>query len=202
MEPRRVRELYSYDNLRLFEVLIDESEELKLLVERAKESKNLPFNDKLEKIKSLALQSMENAYEGMFTHPDWKRRDIMERIVLEEHPLSHVLQYKAGCCRYQGVLFFVLGFESELGSKHLLQSARVTESLHSVFNDVYDDNGILYRVNVFTESLKNKSYDYSAKNPRVYECIDTYLPGVLFYSYRKRDGKMVILEGLDTHVKS
>ena len=199
MKPREIRELDTYLEIKPFGVLIDESEELKSLASRARDFKTLQFTDKLNKVKDLVLSNMENAYEGMYTHPDPRMREIMQGIVYEEHPLSYALAHKAGCCRYQGVLFFVLGFESELGIKHLLQSATVTENLHTVFNDVFDDNGNLHRVNIFTESLKDKRYDYSNANPKIYDNIDIFWPGLLFYSYQKRGEKTVILESLDAH---
>lgn len=195
----RIRELNSYIGLIPFGVLIDDSSELKRLVESARKVRSLSFEKRLQNVKGLALESMENAYEGIESHPDMERRNVLQSIVYESHPLSYALKQRAGCCRYQGVLFFILGFESNLGSRHILQSAQVSGSLHTVFNDVFDDAGKLYRVNIFTESLKNKSNDYSTINPRIYDCIDTHMSGVLFYSYYRRGKDLVIVEGLDTH---
>jgi len=198
MKPKYVRKLDTYMRVEPFGVLIDESNELKLLVDKARKLRTLPFRDKLNGTKELALASMENAYEGMFTHPDLQRRKLMESMVLGKHSLGEALKNRAGCCRYQGVLFFVLGYESDLGSRHLLQSADVNGRLHTVFNDVHDD-GNHHRVNIFTESLKDKKYDYSRINPRVYENVDTFWPGLLFYSYQRRGNELVILESQDAH---
>ncbi len=199
LKPRRIEKLSTYIGIEPFDVLVDESEELNELVEKAQRCRNLPFSEKLKSIKQLCIDAMENAYEGMFTCLDVERKRLMESIVMEKHPLSFALKHKAGCCRYQGVLFFILGFEAELGDVHLLQSAYVTGNLHTVFNDVYKD-GKLYRVNVFTESLKDKKFDYSMINPGVYNNLDIFWPDLWFYSYRRIGERMVILKTLDTHL--
>ncbi len=200
IKPREIRELEAYLGIKPFGVLVDKSKELDRLVDKAKKYKNLPFEEKLKKIKFLTVNAMENAYEGMFSHPDPRRREVMRDIVYYEHPLSYALKERAGCCRYQGVLFFILGFVSELGVKHFLRSAHVGGDIHTVFNDVYDERGKLYRINIFTESLKDKRYDYSNLNPNLYNEIDSFWPGLLFYSYHKRDKKIVLIESLDAHL--
>ena len=199
IEPGEIEKLSTYIGIKPFGVLVDRSEELDRLAKEARRYRKLPFSEKLKKVKQLCINMMENAYEGMHTHPDEKRKNLMERIVMEEHPLSFALKHRAGCCRYQGALFFVLGFEAELGDVHLLQSAHVEGGTHTVFNDVYKDRE-LYRINIFTESLKDKKFDYSRVNPGVYEEIDFFWPGLWFYSYRKVNRKMVIFKTLDTHL--
>src|SRR3989344_4446391 len=55
----------SYIGIEPFTVLIDDSPKLRQLAEKARELKALPFQEKLEAVKRLALDSMVNAYKQM-----------------------------------------------------------------------------------------------------------------------------------------
>ncbi|MEA3329976.1 MAG: hypothetical protein U9Q06_04505 [Nanoarchaeota archaeon] len=164
----------TYLGIKPFGVLIDESPELTNLVGQARELKELPLEEKLENVKRLALNSMVNAYEQSKKNPDETKREFYQNVVFTEHPLSYALQNQAGCCRYQGALFFVLGYESDLGDKHFIQQAPVDPNeleygrLRSVFNDIVAD-GKIRHISIFKESLEDKSLDYSKTNPRVFE---------------------------------
>lgn len=195
-----MRILDTYIGISPFTVEIDDSTELRSLAQKAGELRSLPFSEKLEAVKVLAINAMSNAYEGMLTDPDPRERVRYRDIVLKTHPLSVALEQNAGCCRYQGALFFVLGYEADLGARHFLQTAPVNPSLNTVFNQVIEDEKA-YTISVFTESLKDKSLDYSRQNPRVFDQAVKHLFGVDFYSYhRNKDGKLILVSNSSTHV--
>ena len=148
-------EIYkSYIGIKPFGVLIDESSELEKLVLEAKKLRELPFEDKLKTLKELAVNSMVNAYEQWKTTSDKAQKKFYKNIVTQTHTLSEALQKKAGCCRYQGALFFALGYEAELGDIHFIQQAPVDPinleygELRSVFNDVLY-NKKMHHVSIF-----------------------------------------------------
>ncbi|MBL7147356.1 MAG: hypothetical protein ISS82_00845 [Nanoarchaeota archaeon] len=176
----------------------------------------------------IAIGSMVNAYEQWKTNPDEAQREFYKDIVLNPHSLSEALQKKAGCCRYQGALFFVLGYEADLGDIHFIQQAPVDpkEFEHysevriarggqrSVFNDIMDfQNKRIYHVSIFKESLQDPSLDYSRSNPKVFESaigfgwpkenksplIDNWK--MRHYSYHKTDSGLVIVSEDSKHVK-
>lgn len=220
-----MRTLYSYMGIKPYTVLVDDSIELKRLAERARELRNLPFQEKLDAVKNLTLESMVNAYEQMVVWGDKasglegvmtinsegkidtseyeaarKEYEKFEDIVFREHPLSYALEQKAGCCRYQGTLFFVLGYEAELGDKHFLQSAPVNKRASTVFNEIVQD-GKNYKVGIFTESLKDKSLDYSRQNPHILDQAFEQIPGYNFFSYHRTPNGFAIVENPSQHAK-
>ncbi|MEM2121576.1 MAG: hypothetical protein QXU20_02890 [Candidatus Woesearchaeota archaeon] len=184
-------------------VLVDDSKILKDLVEEARKLKELSFPEKLESVKKLTLEAMVNAYEQMIK---CKNENALEeykkyrKIIFEKNPLSYALEQKAGCCRYQAVLFFILGYEAELGDKHFIQIAPVNESVLTVFNEIIYE-GKSYTISIFTESLENKSLDYSKQNPKIFEEKIKEEIGRKFYSYHKTLDGFVIVENLDKHVE-
>jgi len=121
------------------------------------------------------------------------------KIVFEEHSLSQALEQEAGCCRYQGTLFFVLSYEAELGDQHFLQTAPVNGQIRTVFNELIQ-NGQQHKVSIFTESLKDKSLDYSRQNPKVLEQAIEYLPRYNFYSYHRTPNGLMMVENPCRHV--
>jgi hypothetical protein len=204
----------TYLGIEPFGVLIDSSKELEELVSQARNLKQLPFLQKLEEVRNMALRAMVNAYEQSKTNSDYNVREENAKIVYERHPLSYALENKAGCCRYQGALFFVLGYEADLGDKHFIQQAPVDPvekekgSLRSVFNDLVEA-GKLYHISIFKDSLKDISFDYSKRNPRVFESAIGFPwpkdnPSPLFdnwgnkhFSYhRTKNGLLIVSENL------
>lgn len=131
---------------------------------------------------------------------DSVRVTVVNKIIYEYQPMSFALEHKAGCCRYQAALFFVLGYEADLGDKHFIQYAQFDPKVISVFNDVVHE-GRLYRVSNFRESLKDKSLDYAERNPDLYKHVLQELKGDFFVSYhRGKDGKLVIIKNPDRQV--
>ncbi len=192
--------LRDYIGIEPFTVKVDQSAELEELVLRARELKGLNFLEKLSSVKKLAIESMANAYEEMIEGKTSEGRAKGREILMEPHTLSYALEQKSGCCRYQGALFFVLGYEAELGEKQFLQTAPVNRRVNTVFNEVYQD-GNKHLVSIFTNSLKNKALDYSKQNPLVFEQVQETYPGHNFYSYHKTPKGLVIIENPLRHVK-
>jgi hypothetical protein len=207
-----MKTLDSYIGIEPFTVLVDDSKELNELASQAKKLKNLPFPEKMNKVKNLALDAIEiNAYEqwtvwqkkanestGTERENSLNKSGYFFDIVSNQHPLGYALEKKAGCCRYQGALFFVLGYEAGLGEKHFIQTAPVGQ-MYSVFNEVFE-NGKKHTVSIFKESLKDKSLDYSVQNPKIFEQA-TDIPGFNFYSYHKKESGIVLVENLGKHIK-
>ncbi len=212
-----------YIGIKPFTVLVDDSPQLRQLAEDARKLRKLPFFEKLDGVKELALGSMVNAYEQMIT----ERRKAMElrgvtiigangkvnnqeyetareqherftSIVFQTHPLSYALEQKAGCCRYQGALFFVLGYEADLGDAHFVQASPVNDNINTVFNEVVS-GGQLHKISIFTSSLHDKSLDYSIQNPRVLEQAFEELRGFTFYSYHRTPSGLVIVANPNRH---
>ena len=191
--------LDDYIGMEPFTVKIDDSAQLRHLIEKARKLRQLEFAEKLEQVKKLTLDAMVNAYESMKTHPSPKERQRYFNIVASPHPLSEALRQQAGCCRYQGALFFVLGLEAELGDKHFIQGAPVNQRVNTVFNELIND-GQVHNVSIFTESLKDKSLDYSVENPRLFEQVFKQLPGYTFYSYHRTPTGIVLVANPNQHV--
>ena len=217
--------LDNYFGIQPFTVLVDDSPQLRELAGKARELKGLPFPQRLQAVKKLALDAMINAYEEMMvwgdkaqglqgvtvigsdgkpTRKEYEeakaKSEKYQNIVFQGHPLSHALEQKAGCCRYQGALFFVLGYEANLGDQHFVQAAPVNKRANTVFNHVVQD-GQTHLVSVFTESLKDKRYDYSVQNPRVFEQAFETFPGLPFYSYHRTPNGFVLVTNPDRHIK-
>lgn len=223
-----IRIIENYVGIEPFTVLVDDSPRLRQLAEKARELRSLPFQEKLKSVKKLALDAMVNAYEQMIV---WERKarglcnvliirsdgriDNLDSeyetarsqhirfrgIVSQEHPLSYALEQKAGCCRYQGALFFVLGYEADLGDQHFVHGAPVNSRVNTVFNEVIH-NKQSYKISIFADSLEDKSLDYSVQNPRIFEQAFEQLPGCQFYSYHRRPSGLVIVESPNRHVKT
>ncbi len=179
-----------------FTVLVDDSSQLKTLVQQAKAVRSLPFTDKLHAVKDLTLGAMLNAYEKMIV----ERKELHRNLVFQKHPLSTALAQHAGCCRYQGALFFVLGYEADLGDHHFIHSAPINTRANTVFNEVVDGD-ISHKVSIFTESLRDKSLDYSKQNSKIFEQAFTSRPGYNFYSYHRTPTGLVLVENQDQHVR-
>ncbi len=205
-------------------VKVDASTELEKLVKKAKRLRNLSFSKKLEAVKKLSIDAMVNAYEQMIFWGN-KADSLREvkvidkngkvdnslydeaktkyekyyNIVFQTHPLSYALEQKAGCCRYQGTLFFILGYEAQLGDKHFIQSLVIGENYKTVFNDVVKDNR-LHHVCIFIESLMDKFLDYSDKDPKIFERAIEKLNGYKFYSYHKTPEGLVLVENRNKHI--
>ena len=209
-----------------FTVLVDDSPQLRALAEKARGLREWPFPEKLEAVQRLALDAMVNAYEQMIVwgrktaelkgvtgnNPDGKsvvaeyehakeQQTRFQNIVFQKHPLSYALEQKAGCCRYQGALFFVLGYEADLGDHHFVHAAPVNSRANTVFNEVVQD-GQPYTVSIFTDSLKDKALDYSQQNPRIFEQAFERFPGENCYSYHRTPRGLVLVENPERHVRS
>jgi len=172
-------------------VKIDPSEELTSLIEQASKLRDLPFAEKMKAVTEIAVNAMENAYEGYVTNtekPDL--REKYRKIVFELHTLSDALKQEAGCCRYQATLFLVLSAAAELGDQHYLQSAPAGRRVSTCFNDVVHD-GKVHHVSIFCTSLKDKRIDYS-KDPSLFEKPNFYVFGQLFLSYAKNADGVVV----------
>ena len=214
----------NYIGIEPFTVLVDDSVQLQDFAAQARELKDLPFPEKLAAVKKLALDSMVNAYEQLLVwgkkgrdlesafqktgdrdkknemYQAYQEADRFKKIVFEKHPLSYALQKAAGCCRYQGTLFFILGYEAELGEKHFMHTAPVNGQIRTVFNEIVQ-GGEEHKVSIFTESLKDKSFDYSRQNPNIFEQAIETLPGYNFYSYHRTPNGLVMIENPSRHVK-
>ena len=59
-------------------------------------------------------------------------------IVFQHHPLSYALEQKAGCCRYQGALFFVLGYLKYKKDSNYPEAYDYFEKFLSKANNKYD----------------------------------------------------------------
>jgi len=219
------KKIDNYIGIEPFTVLVDDSSTLRQLAENARELRKLPFQEKLEGVKRLALDAMVNAYEQMIV---WeKKADELEgvtnrssdckvdnseyetarkqytkfkKIVYQGHPLSYALEQKAGCCRYQGALFFVLGFEADLGDQHFVQSAPVNSEVNTVFNEVVHDRNH-HKVSVFTASLEDKSLDYSRQDPLIFEQGFEPMPGYNRFSYHRTPSGLVMVQNPTRHVR-
>lgn len=200
-----MRTIDNYIGIEPFTVLVNDSHTLRQLAVKARKLKDLPFQEKLESVKKLALDAMVNAYEQMIVcgrkTDSLEQQEKFRNIVFQRHPLSYALEQEAGCCRYQGALFFVLGYEADLGDQHFVQAAPVNDGFNTVFNEVLQD-GQQYKVSVFTDSLKDKSFDYSRQNPRILERPFKRMQGYTFFSYHRTSGGLVIVENPNQHAKT
>lgn len=173
--------------LDVYGVKIDDSVELKSLISKAENYKDLPFEEKLNAVKELAKNAMSNAYENYRNAPegsDEKRK--FHDIVFTQHSLGDALKEGTGCCRYQAVLFLILGAAAKLGDKHYVQSSPITSELNTCFNDVvYQGN--THHVSIFYESLKDKKNNYT-QDPTIYDCPTTLKVGRAFLSYEQKEG--------------
>lgn len=84
--------LETYIGIDAFGVKVDETPELMQLSEKAKSLRELPFEKKLEAVKTLALESMVNAYEGMIQNPSESERNRFKELVFYPHSLGEALQ--------------------------------------------------------------------------------------------------------------
>jgi hypothetical protein len=166
-------EVPSFTGMSPFTVKIDETPELAQLISQAEQCQDLPFEEKLQKIQTIALHAMTNAYEYMKNPPvvnlDFDLLMKCTSLVEDKHSLGDALQAKAGCCRYQSTLFFLLGAAAKLGDKHYLQSTPIHSTLDTCFNDIFH-KGKVYHVSIFSASVENKAYDYSAHlGPQIFD---------------------------------
>lgn len=192
--------LQSYLNRGVADVLIDDSPQLRMLAEHARSMRKIPFDEKLPGVKQLVLGAMDNACEIIDTDTDAERIAICREIVREFKPISYALAQRAGCCRYQGALLFVLGYEADLGDRHFIQYAGVDPQTLSVFNDIFDGEQ-LHRTSIFYESLRNKALDYSAQNPRLFDNVVQEMEYETFFSYhRQHDGGLVMVRNNSRHI--
>jgi len=223
-----MRTLDTYIGIEPFTVKVDDSPQLRELAQKARELRKLPFTERLSAVKKLTVDAMVNAYEQMIvfgqkaneleivarTGEDGKANNSKyltkyleaktqyERfrdIVVREHPLSYALEKNAGCCRYQGALFFVLSYEADLGDKHFIQAAPVNSRVNSVFNELVI-GGKSQVVSIFTESLRDKSLDYSRQNPKIFEQAIKEVPGLNMYSYHRTPSGLIIVENPIRHI--
>ncbi|MFC1649069.1 hypothetical protein ACFL1B_06480, partial [Nanoarchaeota archaeon] len=95
--------------------------------------------------------------------------------------------------------FFVLGYEADLGDKQFIQAAPVNSRANTVFNDVVQD-GETHRISIFTESLDDKTLDYSVENPNLFDQAFKEYPGLTMYSYHRTPSGLVIAANPTSHV--
>ncbi len=205
-----MKTLHTYLEIEPFTVLVDDSLFLETLVRLARTARSLPFAEKLHAVKDLTLGAMVNAYEEMIVWGEAAREtknanlyneaELYRNLVFQKHPLSTALAQHAGCCRYQGALFFVLGYEADLGDHHFIHSAPINARANTVFNEVVNGD-VSHKVSIFTESLRDKSLDYSKQNPKIFEQAFTSRPGYNFYSYHRTPAGLVLVENRDQHVR-
>ena len=187
--------LETYIGIEPFTVKVDESPRLTELVEMSRFLRDLPFEEKLIQTKKLTREGIPlNAYELWIAN----NNESAKEVVLSKHPLSKALDTGMGCCRYQGALFFILGYESQLGESHFLQAAPVNERVNTVFNQILQYKQ-KHTISIFTESLKDKSHDYSIQNPRVFEQAFGRVPGFNMYSYHKSKKGLILISNKDEH---
>ena len=121
----------------IYDVPIDESDELQRLVVEAHQLRPLPFDQKLDAVRKLAQQAMKNAYEGWQTKTNPPEEvERCRQIVCFPSPLSNALKQKLGCCRFQSVLFFILGYEAELGDAHFIQRYPIGGGVKTCYNEI------------------------------------------------------------------
>ncbi|MBW2974123.1 hypothetical protein KY366_00245 [Candidatus Woesearchaeota archaeon] len=194
-----MRTLDNYIGIQPFLVPVEDTPQLKALAEQARQLKNLPFSEKLEAVKKIALGAMVNAYEEWRSNPDSEEAERYGDIVMRGHSLGYALEHKAGCCRYQGALFFVLGYEAELGDKHFVQSAEINPQLSTVFNDVINE-GNLSHVSIFIESVRDKRYDYTQGNKEIFDRPQEF-DDLDFYSYHRTPNGLILACEKGKHVR-
>lgn len=209
-----MKTLDTYFGIEPFTVLVDDSPQLQTSVQQAQATRSLPFAEKLNAVKDLTIGAMINAYEAMLV---WgkaareatttnayngakQKQEQYQNLVFQKHPLSTALTQQAGCCRYQGALFFVLSYEADLGDQHFIHAAPVNERVNTVFNEVVDGDRS-HTVSIFTESLKDKTFDYSRQNPKIFEQAFRSMAGRNFYSYHRTAAGLVLVENRDQHVR-
>lgn len=192
--------LSTYKGIESFGVKIDECPELDRLAAKARKLRKLPFPERLEAVTQLAVNAMINAYEQMQTNPNPRKRELCEDIVVNPHSLGFALENRAGCCRYQGALFFALGYEADLGDTHFIQAAPVRKGLNSVFNEVYEREN-RHIVSIFLRSLKDKSMDYSRQNPDVFNQAHEKIADFQRFSYHRTPEGLIIVSNPEVHVK-
>ncbi len=152
-----------------YDVKIEDTQELRELIRQAEQYQHLPFEEKLNAVIDLALKAMRNAYAGQFSH-DQNEAKLCNKIVHSGKTLGYALENKAGCCRYQSTLFFLLGAAAKLGTRHYLESACVNQdtNFHTCFNVVYNGN-TSYCISLFKGSnIAGRTYLKSLdiyKNP-------------------------------------
>jgi len=209
-----MKTLNTYLGIEPFTVLVNESSQLQRLVQQAQSVRSLPFQEKLRAVKDLTLDAMVNAYEQIIVWGEAARKattadayneakqkqEHYQNLVFQKHPLSTALAQHAGCCRYQGALFFVLGYEADLGDHHFIHAAPVNQRVNTVFNEVVDGD-TSHKVSIFTESLKDKLLDYSRQNQKIFEQAFTSRPGYNFYSYHRTPAGLVLVENRDQHLR-
>ena len=215
----------TYLGLDLFHVFVDQSPRLEELAASARDLRELSFDEKLARTKELACGAMVNCYELWKDSSDPDVRARNGHIVENSLPLSVALDKRAGCCRYQGALFFVLAYEADLGQEHFLQQATVQRSLvefdgstkrggfaRSVFNDVVSLDGSIHHVSIFDATMTNPQHRYARKNPGVFNCAigfvipDQIAPaidktGQLLFSYHRMPSGLVIVSEEGRHVQ-
>ena len=165
--------LDSWEGIAPYDVLVES-------VGQAKDLRGLDFSDKLDAVKDLSVGAMRNAYE--LWQQGGEGAEEFRNIVMNLHPLSEALDKEAGCCRYQGALFFVLGYEADLGNHHFLQSARIGHQVSTVFNEVYNGRE-RHIVSIFRDSLTDICFDYSRGDDGIFDRAKLSMPGRTFYSY-------------------
>ncbi len=189
------RRLESYYEINAFTVRIDHSERLNTLIAEARALRPLSHHEKIEQLKKITGNSLRNAYELMVlgSVPDEQALGI--DLVRRTHPLSYALEKGAGSCRYQGALFFVLGYEAELGDEHHLQVAFVNgeQCPNSVFNEVVH-LGQRKSISLCAETLQRQELDFTRHNPFALRHPYTKIPGMTFYSYQKTGPDYEIFE--------
>ena len=179
-------------------VQIDDSPELRGLVAEASKMKELPFDEKLEAVRKLAKDAMENAWEGYCkSDSNSSRKEFYKRIIFETHPLSEALQRKAGCCRYQAALFLVLSAAANLGDAHYLQSAPISRKISTCFNDVVE-KGRVHHVSIFCDSLKDPKLNYSPDGD-LFATPHFLKIGSTFLSYKTENDEIVPQSKINHH---
>ena len=232
-----MKTLDTYIGIEPFTVLVDDSPELRELVSKARDLKDLSFPQRLSAVKGIILESMINAYEAMkqprtlvdeYEVVDRKRgtREIertgtdnsamiekYRKIVMPNAdepnlPLSEALRERAGCCRYQGALFFVLAYEAGLGDKHFLHVAPINPEAvkvqgiqtvaKTVFNELFDGQ-VRHVISIFKESVRDPRFDYTKKNPTLLDNPLRELPGFDFYSYHRTPAGLILVSNPNSH---
>lgn len=182
----------SYYDLKPFGGMrIDKHEKLDPLIETARSYRALGFEEKLEKIKELAKGAFENAFDGLGSD---ETKNLCSQIIYKGGlRFSTALEHGYGCCRYQATLLFILGFEAELGDEHRLDSAEIVKNrLSTCFNTIVND-GETHHVNLFPETLNDKTQDYTQKNPEYYKNVTQVAENFLAY-HKSLPGKVIVHE--------
>ncbi|RMD66844.1 hypothetical protein D6817_03195, partial [Candidatus Pacearchaeota archaeon] len=181
----QMRILPSYFGLDVCGARVGASERFGELVVRARGLRGRGFEEKFDELREIVRGELANVYEESEwwgAKYDELRRNVFNRwrmrreieyakrqsekfdyLLSSNYSLREALEARAGCARAHALLFFVLGYEAELGERHFI-CARKNRSMGSRTRELWDAfNGVVWQgqtklVNLAQESLMDKSF--------------------------------------------